>query len=236
MIRGQPWGHWVFSPFPPATSFIINEHNGQHWTGNYAGQVSKPKSLPPASFPREKTKLPGEKTKLPGEKTKLMGEKTKLTGEKTKFARRNKHGEHHGQVQVGVAAVEEPGHVPPARPRQLLHAIAEQPKARQQFYRFGVLCKIWPLFRGIYLPLPFTQFPSNVQFRAKAFRVNYVSWYTIPVTLLRLSNHWSMIPVTPLIFSNHWSMILVTFLRISNHWYTISVTLANQNSHVKNNR
>ena len=165
-----------FSPFPPATSFIINEHNGQHWTGNYAGQVSKPKSLPPASFPREKTKLLGEKTKLPGEKTKLPGEKTKLTGEKTKFARGNKHGEHHGQVQVGVAAVEEPGHVPPARPRQLLHAVAEQPRARQHFYRFGVLCKIWPLFRGIYLPLPFTLFPSNVQFRAKAFRVNYVSW------------------------------------------------------------
>ena len=82
--------------------------------------------MPPASFPREKTKLLGEKTKLPGEKTKLPGEKTKLMGEKTKFARGNKHGEHHGQVQVGVAAVEEPGHVSPAHPRQLLHAVAEQ--------------------------------------------------------------------------------------------------------------
>ena len=41
--------------------------------------------MPPASFPREKTKLLEEKTKLPGEKT-------KLTGEKTKFARGNKHG------------------------------------------------------------------------------------------------------------------------------------------------
>ena len=59
-----------------------------------------------------------------GEKTKLPGEKTKLTGEKTKFARGNKHGEHHGQVQVGVAAVEEPGDVPTAHPHQLLHAIA----------------------------------------------------------------------------------------------------------------
>ena len=84
--------------------------------------------MPPASFPREKTKLLGEKTKLPGEKT-------KLTGEKTKFARGKKHGEHHGQVQVGVAAVEEPGRVPPARPQQLLHAVSEEPGTQQHFYK-----------------------------------------------------------------------------------------------------
>ena len=72
------------------------------------------------------------------------------------------------------------GHMPTARLRQLLHTVAEQPGARQHFYRFGVLCKIWPLytcpclFRGLYLPLQ-KQFSSNVQFRAKAFRANYVS-------------------------------------------------------------
>ena len=48
------------------------------------------------------------------------------------------HGEHQGQLHAGVAAVEEPGHVPLARPHQLLHAVAEQPGARQHFYRFGV--------------------------------------------------------------------------------------------------
>ena len=37
------------------------------------------------------------------------------------------------QVHGGVAAVEEPGHVPPARPQQLLHAVAEEPGARQHF-------------------------------------------------------------------------------------------------------
>ena len=36
------------------------------------------------------------------------------------------------QVHGGVAAVEEPGHVPPARPQQLLHAVAEEPWTRQQ--------------------------------------------------------------------------------------------------------
>ena len=41
-----------FSPFPPATPFIIKEHNGQHWSGNFSGQVSKPKFLPRASLSR----------------------------------------------------------------------------------------------------------------------------------------------------------------------------------------
>ena len=40
------------------------------------------------------------------------------------------HGEHQGQVHAGVAAVEEPGDVPTARPHQLLHAVAEEPGAR----------------------------------------------------------------------------------------------------------
>ena len=39
------------------------------------------------------------------------------------------------QVHGGVAAVEEPGHVPPARPQQLLHAVAEEPWTRQHFYK-----------------------------------------------------------------------------------------------------
>ena len=39
------------------------------------------------------------------------------------------------QVHGGVAAVEEPGHVPPARPHQLLHAVAEEPWTRQHFYK-----------------------------------------------------------------------------------------------------
>ena len=42
---------------------------------------------------------------------------------------------HSGQVHGGVAAVEEPGHVPPARPQQLLHAVAEEPWTRQHFYK-----------------------------------------------------------------------------------------------------
>ena len=39
------------------------------------------------------------------------------------------------QVHGGVAAVEEPGRVPPARPQQLLHAVAEEPWTRQHFYK-----------------------------------------------------------------------------------------------------
>ena len=39
------------------------------------------------------------------------------------------------QVHGGVAAVEEPGHVPPDRPQQLLHAVAEEPWTRQHFYK-----------------------------------------------------------------------------------------------------
>ena len=39
------------------------------------------------------------------------------------------------QVHGGVAAVEEPGHVAPARPQQLLHAVAEEPWTRQHFYK-----------------------------------------------------------------------------------------------------
>ena len=39
------------------------------------------------------------------------------------------------QVHGGVAAVEEPGHVPPARPQQLLHAVAEEPWTQQHFYK-----------------------------------------------------------------------------------------------------
>ena len=42
---------------------------------------------------------------------------------------------HSGQVHGGVAAVEEPGRVPPARPQQLLHAVAEEPWTRQHFYK-----------------------------------------------------------------------------------------------------
>ena len=42
---------------------------------------------------------------------------------------------HSGQVHGGVAAVEEPGRVPPARPQQLLHAIAEEPGTQQHFYK-----------------------------------------------------------------------------------------------------
>ena len=39
------------------------------------------------------------------------------------------------KVHGGVAAVEEPGHAPPARPQQLLHAVAEEPWTRQHFYK-----------------------------------------------------------------------------------------------------
>ena len=39
------------------------------------------------------------------------------------------------KVHGGVAAVEEPGHVPPARPQQLLHAVAEEPGTQQHFYK-----------------------------------------------------------------------------------------------------
>ena len=42
---------------------------------------------------------------------------------------------HSGQVHGGVAAVEEPGRVPPARPQQLLHAVAEEPGTQQHFYK-----------------------------------------------------------------------------------------------------
>ena len=39
------------------------------------------------------------------------------------------------KYNFGVAAVEEPGHVPPASPQQLLHAVAEEPGTRQHFYK-----------------------------------------------------------------------------------------------------
>ena len=42
---------------------------------------------------------------------------------------------HSGQVHGGVAAVEEPGRVPPARPQQLLNAVAEEPGTQQHFYK-----------------------------------------------------------------------------------------------------